>query len=416
MQKKITHVCCPQCSHQIDVSEVLSRQLETELRREYDNRFTSERLHLQQQRKQLDSQLAEIQQQSQTLEQQVQSGVDAKVTALAEQIAQQERLKAQKETQASLVSLQQELDEKSQQVKQLHESRAEIARLQREQSTMKAQLLAENELALNERLKQEQARIAAQEASRAALQIKEREIVISQLNERLKDAQLKAEQGSMQLQGEAQELAVESWLRQHYPLDHISEIKKGALGADCLQTVNSASRAGCGTIYYESKRTRTFQPAWIEKFKADIRDKNANIGVIVSQARPAGHDRMTMIDGVWVCSFDEFKGLSIALRNQLIEIDRVTISQENQGDKMHQLYEFLQSNEFRLQVEGIVEGFSTLKTDLEKEKRAMKSQWKRREKQIDKVLLNTAPMYGAIKGIAGTTVQTVQALEMECDD
>ena len=122
---------------------------------------------------------------------------------------------------------------------------------------------------------------------------------------------------------------------------------------------------------------------------------------------------MTVIDGIWICNFEEFKGLTIALRNQIIEVDRVTNSQENQEEKVHLLWNYLQSTEFRLQVEGIVEGFSTLKSDLEKEKRAIKQQWKRREKQIDKVLDSTTNMYGAIRGIAGASIQPVTALEFD---
>ena len=217
----------------------------------------------------------------------------------------------------------------------------------------------------------------------------------------------------MQLQGDAQELAVEEWLLSQYPIDSIERVKTGALGADCIQKINSPTKQSCGTIYYESKRTKAFQMKWIEKFKADIRDRNADIGVIVSQARPTGHDRMTQIDGIWICNFEEFKGLCIALRNQIIEVDRVAISQKNRGDKMHMLWDYLQSNEFRLQVEAIVEGFTQMKTDLEKEKRSIQGHWKKREKQIDKVLLSTGDMYNCFKGIAGSSVQSVAALEFE---
>jgi len=278
---------------------------------------------------------------------------------------------------------------------------------------MKAELEAENEKRLNERLATETARIETTKNNELSLKMNEQKIVIDQLNSKLKDAQQKAEQGSMQLQGEAQELAIEDWLRNHHPLDDIQQIKTGALGADCIQAVNALTGHSCGTIYYESKRTKTFQPAWIEKFKADIRDRNANIGVIISQARPAGHDRMAVIDGIWICNFEEFKGLSMALRNQIVEVDRVTASQVNRGEKMQMLWDYLQSNEFRLQVEAIVDGFTQMKIDLDKEKRAIQSQWKKREKQIDKVLLNTGAMYSTMRGIAGASIQSVRALEFE---
>ncbi|HDY75754.1 MAG TPA: DUF2130 domain-containing protein, partial [Candidatus Marinimicrobia bacterium] len=222
----------------------------------------------------------------------------------------------------------------------------------------------------------------------------------------------KQEQGSMQMQGEVQELAIEEWLATQFPLDVIEEIKKGARGADCIQTVHTRNRQNCGTIYYESKRTKDFQPGWIEKFKNDIRDKGADIGVLVTEAMPSDMDRMGMREGIWICSYEEFKGLCVVLRESIIQLSNAVVSQENKGDKMTMLYDYLTSNEFRLQIEGIVEGFTQMKSDLETEKRSIMGHWKKREKQIEKVVLNTNFMYNSIKGIAGNAVQTVKALEI----
>jgi hypothetical protein len=216
----------------------------------------------------------------------------------------------------------------------------------------------------------------------------------------------------MQLQGEVQELAIEEWLADNFPLDSISEIKKGARGADCLQTVNTREQQNCGTIYYESKRTKDFQPAWIEKFKNDIRDKNANIGVLVTEVMPKEMKRMGLKDGIWICTFEEFKALSNVLRQSVIKLSNAIIAQENKGDKMAMLYDFLTSNEFKLQMEGIVEGFTQMNADLQKEKNAMKRIWKQREKQIEKVIDNTINMYGSIKGIAGNAIQSIHTLEL----
>ena len=222
----------------------------------------------------------------------------------------------------------------------------------------------------------------------------------------------KQEQGSMQLQGEVQELAIEEWLMGQFPLDSIEEIKKGARGGDCIQVVNTRARQNCGTIYYESKRTKDFQPSWIEKFKADIRERGANVGVLVTEVMPAGMDRMGLRDGIWICNYDEFKGLCAVLRESIVQLSMAVSSQENKGDKMHMLYDFLTSNTFRMQVEAIVEGFTSMKNGLDSEKRAMQRIWKEREKQIDKVVTNTIDMYGSIKGIAGNAIQSVKALEL----
>jgi hypothetical protein len=226
----------------------------------------------------------------------------------------------------------------------------------------------------------------------------------------------KQEQGSIELQGEVQELAIEEWLATKFPLDTIEEIKKGARGGDCIQTVNTRSFQNCGTIYYESKRTKDFQPSWIEKFKADIREKGADIGVLVTEVMPSDMDRMGLKDGIWICSYEEFKGLCKVLRESIIKLNTAISSQDNKGDKMEMLYTFLTGNTFRMQVEAIVEGFSSMKSALDKEKRAMQRIWKEREKQIDKVTANTIDMHASIKGIAGNAVQQVKALELTEDD
>ena len=176
--------------------------------------------------------------------------------------------------------------------------------------------------------------------------------------------------------------------------------------------VNTRARQNCGKIYYESKRTKDFQSGWIEKFKADMREKGADVGVLVTEAIPSDMDRMGIRDGVWVCTYEEFKGLCAVLRESVIQVSAALVSQEGKGDKMHMLYDFLTSTTFRMQVEAIVEGFSSMKEALESEKRSMQRIWKEREKQIDKVITNTIDMYGSIKGIAGSAVQSVKALEL----
>ena len=263
---------------------------------------------------------------------------------------------------------------------------------------------------------QQSDKIKQQIGTEAELKVTEKEQIINQLKEQLNAAHKQAEQGSMQLQGEAQELAIEHWLSNAFPFDSVEEIKKGALGADTLQIINTVNREACGSIYYESKRTKTFQPQWVAKFKADIQSKGADIGVLVTQTMPEGMQSLGQIDGVWICTFDEFKNLSQVLRQSLIQIDQTVVVQENKGDKMGMLYDYLTGPEFRMQIEAIVEGFTQLKTDLESEKRSMQGIWKKREKQIDRVLLNTNFMYNSVKGIAGNAVQSVALLELGDDE
>ncbi|MFT6948610.1 MAG: hypothetical protein ACJARP_003044, partial [Vicingaceae bacterium] len=316
------------------------------------------------------------------------------------------------ENSEQLKALTQELNEKSEQVKELNRSKAEIEKLKREKGELKEAAEADAQKRLNETLLTEKDKIRKSEEERNELRFKEMQKQLEDQKKLTEEMKRKQEQGSMQLQGEVQELAIEEWLAAQFPLDTIDEIKKGARGGDCIHIVNTRSVQNCGTIYYESKRTKDFQPSWIEKFKADIRAKGANIGVLVTEVMPSDMDRMGLKDGIWICNYDEFKGLCAVLRQSIIQLSTAISTQDNKGEKMHMLYDFLTSNTFRMQIEAIVEGFTQMKTDLETEKRSFQRIWKQREKQIDKVTLNTIEMHASIKGIAGNAIQSVKALEL----
>ncbi|OOZ35958.1 DUF2130 domain-containing protein [Solemya velesiana gill symbiont] len=412
MSQQQNRIECPNCGHEIDVNEILYHQLDEELKKKYNDELAREKLKLSDREAQIKSQQDALADERANLEAKIAEGIKSEKARLEAQI----KARAEEELSERIKALQSELADKSEKVKELNKSKSEIERLKREQDELRGKIELETEQKLNARLNEEREKIRKTEENRATLKLSEKDQVINQLKEQLQEAQRKAEQGSMQMQGEVQELAIEDWLSEQFPLDTVEEIKKGAQGADCLQTVNTHSRHNCGTIYYESKRTKNFQPSWIEKFKNDIRDKNANIGVLVTQAMPADMERMGLKDGIWICTFEEFKGLCLVLRESLIQLSHAIITQENKGDKMGMLYDFLTSNEFRLQIEAIVEGFTQMQADLESEKRAMQGIWKKREKQIEKVLLNTNHMYSSIKGIAGSAIQAVPQLEFGEED
>ena len=412
MNQESQNITCPNCGVDIDVNDILYHQLDAELKKKYQDELAREKKNFDEQqdllkaeRKALESDKAQLDEQ---IEERVRAGVKEQNKILEKKIKKQ----LEEEQSESISELRKELKEKSAQVKDLNKARTEIEQLKREKDEQQSKFELEAQKKLNETLAVEREKIHKQEEEKANLAGSEKDILIKQLTEQLKEASKKAQQGSMQVQGEAQELVIEEWLSAEFPLDTIDEIKKGARGADCLQIVNTHNRQNCGTIYYESKRTKAFGGDWIEKFKADIREKDANIGVLVTEAMPNGMSRMGQVEGVWVCTFAEFKGLSHVLRESVIQISRAVATQENRGDKMEMLYDFLTSNEFRMQIEAIVEGFTQMQTDLDSEKRAMQGIWKKREKQIQKVLLNTNNMYSSVRGIAGSAVQSVPQLEL----
>jgi hypothetical protein len=403
---------CPECGHEFDISDVLYDQVEHDLKKQYEARLKEAQDKFRKDSEQLEQQKAELDKareaQQATIDRTIRERLRQERQALSEKLTAEIR----EEESARLKDLQKELQKKTGQVKEFHKAQAEIERLKRAMDEAQSKAEADAERRLNELLAAEREKIRKSEEDKLSLKIRDKDHVIQQLSEQLKDMQRKAEQGSMQVQGEVQELAIEEWLAATYPLDSIEEIKKGARGGDCIQTINTRSATNCGRIYYESKRTKAFQPRWVEKFKRDVLEKGANIGVLVTESMPADMPQMGQRDGIWVCTFADLASLSQVLRDSLITIHRVLAGQENRGDKMSMVYDFVTSNEFRLQVEAIVEGFTQMQSDLEKEKRAMARIWKQREKQIEKVLLNTSNMYGSIRGIAGSAIPAVRHLEL----
>lgn len=411
-----TQVHCPNCGSTIDVQDIIAHQLEEEIKKKYQSEIESHKKRLSIEQENLLKAQKEFEEKKRQENLIFQQKLEAKLRD--EKILLENTIKAKIENEQSerLKLMREELDQKTDQIKELNRTKAEIEALRREKETLKESIEADLARKMSEQLHAEREKIRKLEEERNELKIKELMIKLEDQKKLTEEMKRKQEQGSMQLQGEAQELAIEEWLMSNFPLDTIEEIKKGARGGDCIQIVNTHTRQNCGKIYYESKRTKDFQPTWIEKFKTDMREKEADIGVLVTDALPIGFERIGNKDGVWVCTFEEFKGLCAVLREFVIQISQAIASQENKGDKMHLLYDYLTSNTFRMQVEAIVEGFSSMKNELEKEKRAMNRIWKEREKQIEKVITNTIDMYGSIRGIAGNAVKPVQALELSFDE
>ena len=416
MSQETNHINCPNCDFEIDVQEILTEQVEDQLEKKYQKKnaelIAKEKAKTKAMEAKLQAERVAIAKKEDEYQDKLDSAISSKVKEEKTKLEAKLKKKLTDDNAEMLESLQKELNEKSEQVKELNKSKALISQLEREKEEIKGTVDLEIQKKLSEKLVTEREKIQKSEEEKAQFKIAEQEKVINQLTEQTKILQRKAEQGSMQLQGEVQELAIEEWLASSFPLDTIAEVKKGANGADCVQIVNTTNRQNCGSILYESKRTKSFSPAWIEKFKKDLLAKKATFGVIVTQVMPSDMDRLGKKDGIWICTFDEFKGLSKLLRDSVIQLSTALITQDNKGDMKGMLYDFLTGNEFRMQIEAIVSGYTEMETDLAREKRAMQKIWSQREKQINKVFDNTVHMYGSIKGIAGNAVQNIPLLEL----
>ena len=399
---------CPNCSHEFDVEEALSGKLEAHFKEEYERKVNEQADKFNVEREALAKQMAEF-------ETKKEKENELFKERLAKQI-KKEKESIQKQTQEAF-----ELELKaltSDNEKRKEENRAlkaaEIDLRQREnQLKEKAEEL---QLAVDKKMLEKQSEI--EEKARA----KERENfelekvkLLKQIEDNKKLAEemkRKAEQGSTQLQGEVQELALESLLATSYPFDDITEVGKGTRGADCVQTVRNKLQQVCGSIVYESKRTKAFAGDWIGKLKQDMVTAKADIAVIVTETMPSDMDRFGEKNGVWICGFHEVKSLSFVLRKMLIKTHSVKSSEENKGDKMELLYNYLTSNEFVQNIQRIVENYDGMINQLNSEKKAMHKIWAQREKSIWVVQENISSLFGSIKGIAGNALSTSDVLEL----
>jgi len=407
-----TQISCPNCGTAIDVNEVLASALEKEMQQKFQQEVREHRTKYKQALTQLEHKEQLLKVQDEQFEQKLQNALHSQLKQEKEKISHILKAQLKEEQNERIELMERELEEKSTQLIEHNRTKAALEQLKREKDELADKIKFEAQKEITALLEEERSKLHKHFQSENELKLKEKEKQLSDLKQKLDEARRKAEQGSQQSQGEVQELAIEEWLSTHFPFDTIDEIKKGMKGADCIQTVNTREIQNCGTIYYESKRTKDFQKSWIEKFKADIRERGADVGVLVTETLPKGLKRMEMIDGIWICTYDEFKALSYVLREHLVQLSHFIQSQENKSDKMSILYSYLTSTEFRMQIEAIVEGFTQMQSDLDSEKRALARIWKQREKQIQKVLDNTTGMYGSIRGIAGSAVGNIVALEL----
>ena len=306
-----------------------------------------------------------------------------------------------------------ELEEKNTLISKLFDIETENEKLKREKRISEKKLSLEIEKAKNEITKRLSVELENSISEKYELKIAEKNKQIEQVKKSAEDAAKKANQGSMQIQGEVQEEAIERYLLKSFPFDQILEVKKGHLGADCLQIINEFNVQNCGKIYYESKNTKEFNSNWIPKFKKDIQSQNADIGILVTKTMPKGMTRMGLIDGVYVCSFSEFKGLCHILRNSLIEFSRHIIINENKEDKKEILYNYLTSKKFYSHVESIIESFVNMNIDLEKEERIAFKNFEKRRSHIRAAQRGTVSLFTNFSSIAGSSIKKLNLLEFD---
>ncbi len=381
-----TEIKCPNCGHQFEPNDAIREEVEKELRTkaaDWQKKKNDEfQVKLEEEKKKL----------QQSLEENIRKNITGDFENKLRQLEQnnkdnEEKLKLSRQKEADFLRKEQELKNKE----------AEI------ELTVQKQLQKDREKLSEDIRRIEEQKVAARDTE-YQMRLKELEKQLDDQKKLAEEMRRKAEQGSMQLQGEVQEVALEELLRIAFPFDVIGEVGKGVRGADCIQTVRNNLGQECGKIIFESKRTKDFTKDWIEKLKIDMRSQGADVAVIVTQALPKDMERFGEKDGVWICSFAEVKPIVQMLRDGIIKISSALKSQENRGDKMHLLYDYLTSREFAEQWQAIREGFMSMRLSIQRERDAMERLWKAREKQLEKVLTSAAHVRGSIEGISGSDV------------
>jgi hypothetical protein len=409
-------IVCPQCKTEIKLTESLAAPLLETVRRDYEQRLSQKD--------------ADMSKREQALAERAQSLEKVKAT-LDQQVAQKLQLErariAAEEQQKAKLALGNDLDQKAKEIGNLHEvlkqrdaklaeaqkAQVELMRKQRELDDAKRELDLTVEKRVQADLTSEREKAKKEAEEELKLKVMEKDQTITAMQKQIEDLKRRAEQGSQQLQGEVQEMELESLLAAKFPRDTIQPVPKGEFGGDVLQRVVGPLNQICGTILWECKRTKNWSDGWLPKLREDQRTAKAEIAVIISQALPKEVETFGFVDGVWVADPKVTLPVAMSLRQTLIEVTTARQASEGQQTKMEMVYGYLTGPRFRQRVQAIVEAFSSMREDLDREKKAITRQWAKREEQIDRVMNATIGMYGDLQGIAGKTLQEIEGLEFQ---
>lgn len=409
-------VVCPQCKVEIKLTESLAAPLLESIRPEYEQRLTQKDTDIAKREQALAARAQSLEKAQQTLEQQV-----------AEKIELERGRIVAEEARNAKIALGGELDQKTKEIHTLQDilkqnnaklaeaqkAQADVIRKQRELDDARREFELTIEKRVQADLGAERQKAKKEAEEELKLKVMEKDQTITAMQKQIEELKRRAEQGSQQLQGEVLELELEALLAAKFPRDSIQPVPKGEFGGDVLHRVFGPANQICGTILWESKRTKNWSDTWLPKLREDQRAAKAEIAVIISQALPKDIETFGFIDGVWVADPKVALPVAMSLRHTLIEVACTRQASEGQQTKMEMVYGYLTGPRFRQRVQAIVEAFSSMRDDLDREKKAITRQWAKREEQIDRVMNATVGMYGDLQGIAGKTLQEIEGLEFQ---
>lgn len=406
---------CPNCGTEIKLTESLAAPLIQATRKQFETKIAEKEAEVSKREGQLRAQQKSLADARKAIDEQVADKLKSELAVVAKEEARKAKLSVAADLESKtkdLADLHKVLGERDQKLAEAQKAQADLIKKQRELDDQKRELdlTVEKRVQASVETVREKAKKEAEDGLK--LKVTEKEEQIASMQRQIEDLRRKAEQGSQQLQGEAMELDLENILRTKFPYDSIEPVAKGEFGGDVLQRVVSPSGLDCGQILWESKRTKNWSDGWLPKLRGDQRTAKAEICLLVSQALPKGVESFDRIDGVWVAGPKYALPLVVALRQSLIEVANSKLSQDGQQTKTELVYEYLTGPRFRHRIEAIVEKFSDMRDDLNREKKAMTRLWAKREAQIQGVIESTVGMYGDLQGIAGRALEEIEGLEL----
>jgi hypothetical protein len=372
-------IVCPKCNSEIRLTESLAAPLLAANRRQFEERLSQERVRM----------LAE-------------ESAKARQASAAELAAKTREL-------GELHDILKVRDEK---LALAQQAEARLLKKQRELDDAKRELELTVEKRVNEGLAEVRSKAVRDAEDGLKQRVLEKDQTILSMQRTIEELKQKADRGSQQLQGEVQELELEALLRHKFPFDSIEPVPKGEYGGDVVQVVKSTNGQTSGTMLWEMKRTRNWSDAWLTKLRDDQRAAKADICILVSHVLPKGVETFSIVEGVWVAHPRCLVPVATVLRNTLLQVALARQSSEGQQSKTEMVYRYLTGPRFRQRVEAIVEAFSSMQEDLERERKVIMKQWAKREEQIERVMGGTIGMYGDLQGIAGKSLQEIEGLEM----
>lgn len=412
-------IICPKCKTEILLTESLAAPLVEATRQQFEEKLSKKDEEIAQREQVLRDKEKQVSEAKRGLEQQVADQVAEQLKAERQRVIEEESKKAKQASAAELESktrelaeLQEVLNSREEKLAEAQNAQAELIKKQRELDDAKREL----ELTVAKRVQDELSEVRTQAKREAEeglkLKVAEKDQTIASMQQKIEELKQKAEQGSQQLQGEVLELELENLLRAKFPFDTIEPVPKGEFGGDTLQRVVSQSGVMSGTILWESKRTKNWSNGWLVKLREDQRTAKAEISVLVSQALPDGIETFDVVDGVWVTHPRAILPVATILRHTLLQVSNARLISEGQQTKAEMVYQYLTGPRFKQRVEAIVEAFSSMQEDLDKERKAIMKQWAKRDEQIERVMSATVGMYGDLQGIAGKSIQEIEGLEL----